>query len=256
MQREIEDIINTLLGVDENNEPLTIPDGVIDRSHIADILATLTHDGRAFKSDEPAALARAIGSLVKRSLASTPMSEVGDVVLVLSMLPTLIVRAVQKLCPTVCPEEIFMVAFDQHDMDQLRLDLKATPYYEMPDGRLVPDFHAHHLLAAPFVIDDRVKHHFVRRHITPIHYAAQEDVWPDIPEIEIVDTPEFGTKSSVDTPEDGISQWKDCDRLVACPLEGFDEFFEFFDQHDYKLWASGVEIYNLPPFSSTDDRRT
>jgi hypothetical protein len=261
MEYNITDIINTLLGVDENNQPLSAPDGVIDRSRIAEILGMITQEGRAFKSDEPAAITRAIGALLKRAIVDKDSEDVLNVLLALSMMPTLIVRAVQEICPTVCPEEIFMIAFDQCQIEWLRRDLQSTPYFQMADGRMVYDVHAHHLLAAPFIIDEAVKHHFVRRHITPAHYAAHEapvaqSAEPeshDESEFEILDDSEVTDEAPPETPKSRKVRLSDLGRLSADPLEGFDEFHDYFRAHDHKLWEAGLDLHELPRFGEEFD---
>lgn len=248
MTPEITDIINTLLGVDENNEPLSTPDGVIDCSRIADLLGTITQKGRAFKSDEPAAITRALGAFLKNALQGGDPMEIAGAINALCMMITLILRAAQQLCPTICPEEIFMVAFDQSEMERLGRDLGATPYYQKADGHIVCDVHGHHVLAAPFNIDDAVKHHFVRRHITPAHYAAHEVPPADSSEFEILDESELTDSAPPEAPKSRKARLSDLGRLSADPLEGFDEFHDYFWEHDHKRWEEGLDLDELPRF--------
>jgi len=254
MYENITHLINTLCGVDENANPLPTPDGVGDWSHVAHSLRSITEHGRPFKSDEPAAIARAIGEWMREQL--TPLTPEG-VVNVLTTFPILfamVLRAVQKLHPGTCPDEVMMVACDQTNIEAIARDLQATPYRLTEDGRVIPDVTSHPVVSAPFVIDERVKHEFVRRHITPAHYAAHEQEWPESPELEVVDEAELVNGPPADAPPSGKVRKSDLGRLTACPLEGFDEFFEYFYENDHKHWEAGLDIEDLPPYIDPNDR--
>ena len=253
MKNELNDIINALLRVDATGQPQSTPDGVADYSNVARILGALTQDGRAFKSDEPAAMQRALGECLKKATEDCENVSLTDVCLALSMMPTMIVRAVQKIAPTICPEEIYMVAFDQCRIDNLARDLAATPYHLEKDGRISPDVHSHPLLSAPFVIDDHVKHSFMRRHITPAHYAAHAEPATEPLEFEIIDESELTGSTTPETPTSRKVNRGGLGRLTACPLDGFDEFHDYFFQHDHIYWEAGLDFDELPEFGQERD---
>lgn len=254
MNSELNGIISALLRRDATGQPLSTPDGVTDCSQVARVLGAITQDGRPFKSDEPSAVQNAIGRCIKAALEVSADIDVIDIINALCLMPVMIVRAVQEISPSICPEEVFMVAFDQCRIDNLTRDLAATPYFSSEQGGISTDVHSHPLLSTPFVIDDRVKHEFVRRHITPAHYAAHEDEWPESLELEVVDEADLTDGPPADEQSSGEVRKSGLGRLTACPLEGFDEFYEYFYAHDHKHWEAGLDIDDLPPFVDPNSR--
>lgn len=272
LTREFLQFIASLRGVHADGTELGSPDGVTDSSDIVRALRWFTHDGRAVKSDEHGALTKRLGAWMQSEFAGRTSKDIVRCNSALSFMVHLILKAVQEIHPDTCPEEVLMVALDQDRLAALAKDLEATPYRLMNDGHVAPDFTAHFELAEGFVIDERVKHAFMRRHITPVHYDAHEQdtsaketaqaepkvLEPDTnSDFEIVNESDlFGEQTSEEeTKSTGTRKVNlgDFGLLVASPLEGFDEFHHYFDSTDFIWWEVGVDFKDLPKFGEQID---
>lgn len=267
--REFLDFVTSLRGEHRDGTEFGSPDGVINRSDVADALRWFTHDGRAVKSDVPGALSKRLGEWMQHTFPTGSGDEIMRCVEALCMMIHLILRAVQEIHPDTCPEEVLMVALDQCRLTALSVDLTATPYRLTTAGHVVADITDHLDLAKGFVIDELVKHAFMRRNITPVHYEAHpqdsnvDDTSTAEPEslhgsgIEIIDEADlFDTNTtSSDSRTAGTRKVNlgDLGPLTACPLEGFDEFHDYFRASDHVLWEIGVNLEDLPELGQSID---
>lgn len=269
LTREFLDFVISLRGELRNGTELGSPDGVIDRSDVAHALRWFTHDGRAVKSDVPGALSKRLGEWMQHSFPTGSADEIMRCIEALCIMIHLILRAVQEIHPDTCPEEVLMVALDQCRLTALSVDLAATPYRLTDTEHVAADITDHLDLAKGFVIDERVKHAFMRRHITSVHYEAHpqdtdaEETSTAEPEslhsseIEIIDEADlFGTNNKCsDSTKDGTRKVNlgDLGPLTACPLDGFDEFHDYFQATDHILWEIGVNLEDLPELGQSID---
>jgi len=236
------------------------PDGVINCSEIAESLRSIGDNGRVLKSDEWNAIPQWLGSWISREFGEGTPNDLLLCIQAMTVMVSLVLRAMQTIHPDTCPEEVCMIALSHDAIDDLISDLRATPYRIGQDSQLVTLPLSHSLIAKPFNIDAQVLHGFMRRHLTPAHYAANEPqaneerapVSDD--DFEVIIEPEQ-TKStesndSLPTPQPRSRKvsLSDLGRLSADRLNNFGEFEEYFYATDYVLWERGVEMDDLPPF--------
>jgi hypothetical protein len=269
LTREFLDFVASLRGEHRDGTELGSPDGVIDRSDIAHVLRWFTRDGRAVKSDAAGALSKVLGEWMQYMFRAGSADEIMRCIEALCVMIHLILRAVQEIHSDTCPEEVLMVALDQCRLTALSDDLSATPYRLTTAGHVAADITDHLDLAKGFVINERVKHAFMRRNITPVHYEAHpqdsdtEETSTAEPEslhsldIELLDEADLldANPANSDSTTAGTRKVNvgDLGPLTACPLDGFDEFHDYFNATDYVWWEMGINFEDLPPFGSTID---
>ena len=246
MENKFRKIIQALCGTNEAGEALGSPDGIIDISSIIDHLKYLTQEGRAVKSDEQSALLKMFGEWFAHDFGNGTVDDLISCIRSLVMLYILQSREIQKLKPDVCPEEILMEVCSQDVLKKLAKDMEVTAYRLDESGEISIDYFGHEVFHAPFVIDDLVKHSFIRRHITRSFYT--DDAEPEF-SFEIVEVEENETPNKVERPPNQKVNLNDFKNLIADGLNGFDEFYEQFWQGDFPLIELGIEFDDLPPFN-------
>ena len=246
MENKFRKIIQALCGTNEAGEALGSPDGIIDISSIIDHLKYLTQEGRAVKSDEPGALMEMLGNWQQNRFGGGTVEDLKSCVVAQNMLLILVLRQVQKLKPDVCPEEILMEVCNQDVLEKLAKDMKVTAYRLDESGEISPDYFGHEVFHAPFVIDDLVKHSFIRRKISPSFYI--EDTEPEFI-FEVLDDVDNAGLRDTGRPASRKVNLSDFEKLTADPMNGFDEFYEQFWQGDFPLIELGIEFDDLPPFT-------
>ena len=246
MDNEFQKMIKELCGINESGEALGAPDGIIDASSIIDHLKYLTQEGRAVKSDEQSALLKMFGEWFAHDFGNGTVDDLISCIRSLVMLYILQSREIQKLKPDVCPEEILMEVCNQDVIKKLAKDMEVTAYRVDESGEISIDYFGHEVFHAPFVIDDLVKHSFIRRHITQSFYT--DDAEPEF-SFEIVEVEENETPNKVERPPNQKVNLNDFKNLIADGLNGFDEFYEQFWQGDFPLIELGIEFDDLPPFN-------
>jgi hypothetical protein len=112
-------------------------------------------------------------------------------------------------------------------------------------GDIAIDYFGHEVFHAPFVIDDLVKHSFIRRKITPSFYI--EDTEPEFI-FEVLDDIESAIPKDADRLASRKVNLNDFEKLTADPMNGFEEFYEQFWEGDFPLIELGIEFDDLPPF--------
>ena len=239
-------MIKELCGINESGEALGAPDGIIDASSMIDHLKYLTQEGRAVKSDEQSALLKMFGEWFAHDFGNGTVDDLISCIRSLVMLYILQSREIQKLKPDVCPEEILMEVCCQDVLKKLAKDMEVTAYRLDESGEISIDYFGHEVFHAPFVIDDLVKHSFIRRHITRSFYT--DDAEPEF-SFEIVEVEENETPNKVERPPTQKVNLNDFKNLIADGLNGFDEFYEQFWQGDFPLIELGIEFDDLPPFN-------
>ena len=246
MENKFRKIIQALCGTNEAGEALGSPDGIIDISSIIDHLKYLTQEGRAVKSDEQSALLKMFGEWFAHDFGNGTVDDLISCIRSLVMLYILQSREIQKLKPDVCPEEILMEVCNQDVLKELAKDMEVTAYRLDENREISIDYFGHEVFHAPFVIDDLVKHSFIRRHITQSFYT--DDAEPEF-SFEIVEVEENETPNKVERPPNQKVNLNDFKNLIADGLNGFDEFYEQFWQGDFPLIELGIEFDDLPPFN-------
>lgn len=241
------------------------PDGVIDGSGIAESLRSIGDNGRVLKSDERNAIPKWLGSWIAREFGEGTPNDLLRCIQAMTVMVSLVLRAVQTIHPDTCPEEVCMIALSHDAIDHLISDLRATPYRIGEDSQLVTLPLSHSLIARPFDIDARVLHGFMRRHLTPAHYAAnepqadEERVSVSDDDFEVITEPELTKSTESDDslpapqPRSRKVSLSDLGRLSADRLNNFGEFEEYFYATDYVLWERGVDMEDLPPFGVNID---
>ena len=246
MDNEFQKMIKELCGINESGEALGAPDGIIDASSMIDHLKYLTKDGRPVKSDEQSALLKMFGEWFAHDFGNGTVDDLISCIRSLVMLYILQSREIQKLKPDVCPEEILMEVCCQDVLKKLAKDMEVTAYRLDESGEISIDYFGHEVFHAPFVIDDLVKHSFIRRHITRSFYT--DDAEPEF-SFEIVEVEENENPNKVERPPNQKVNLNDFKNLIADGLNGFDEFYEQFWQGDFPLIELGIEFDDLPPFN-------
>jgi len=273
-------LIESLLTPRTTNETFSAPDGMMDCSEIARVLRSFTEQGRAVKSDEPGALQLMIGNWMQREFPNAAGPQIVLCIQSLVVMIQLLLRSVQTIRTDLCPEEILMVALDQVDLDKLMEVLASAPFRLNANGEAIADFMGVRELAEPFVIDEGVKHAFMRRNITRVHYEAHDTTDETTTNDHLAEGLEIVTEaqlrshsldpidedsdpSKTNDPttqppsESGAKSRKvnlsDLGRLTACPLDGFDEFHAYFNATDYVWWDMGINFEDLPAFGETID---
>jgi hypothetical protein len=172
------------------------------------------------------------------------------------MLIVLIFRQVQIIKPDLCPEEILMEVCDHELIESIAFDMQATEYRNVSSDEIAIAYFQHEIFHKAFKIDDLVKHSFNRRRITPSHFSMLND--PVELNISIVEESEVkGTEKEPDTsaapekPRNPKVNLSDFEGLMSDPLNGFDDFYEYFFQSDNQLLELGVDLDDLPPFNSS-----
>ena len=246
MDNEFQKMIKELCGINESGEALGAPDGIIDASSMINHLKYLTKDGRPVKSDEQSALLKMFGEWFAHDFGNGTVDDLISCIRSLVMLHILQSREIQKLKPDVGPEEILMEVCCQDVLKKLAKDMEVTAYRLDESGEISIDYFGHEVFHAPFVIDDLVKHSFIRRHITRSFYT--DDAEPEF-SFEIVEVEENETPNKVERPPNQKVNLNDFKNLIADGLNGFDEFYEQFWQGDFPLIELGIEFDDLPPFN-------
>ena len=246
MNNEFQKMIKELCGINESGEALGAPDGIIDASSMIDHLKYLTKDGRPVKSDEQSALLKMFGEWFAHDFGNGTVDDLISCIRSLVMLYILQSREIQKLKPDVCPEEILMEVCNQDVLEKLAKDMEVTAYRLDESGEISIDYFGHEVFHAPFVIDDLVKHSFIRRKVTPSFYI--EDTEPELI-FEVLGDVDNADQRDTDRPASRKVNLSDFEKLTADPMNGFDEFYEQFWQGDFPLIELGIEFDDLPPFN-------
>jgi len=127
--------------------------------------------------------------------------------------------------------------------------MEVTGYRLDESGDIAIDYFGHEVFHAPFVIDDLVKHSFIRRKITPSFYI--EDTEPEFI-FEVLDDTESAILRDADRPASRKVNLNDFEKLTADPMNGFEEFYEQFWEGDFPLIELGIEFDDLPPFRNLE----
>ena len=249
MDNEFQKMIKELRGVNESGEALGAPDGIIDASSMIDHLKYLTKDGRPVKSDEQSALLKMLGEWFAHEFGNGTAEDQINCIRSLVMWNILQFREIQKLKSDVCPEEILMEVCNQDVLTKLAKDMEVTAYRQDESGGISIDCFGHEVFHAPFVIDERVKHGFNRRHVTPGFYI--EDTEPEF-SFEVLEAEENETQNKVVRPASRKVNLNDYENLTADPMNGFDEFYERFFEEDFPLIDLGIDFDDLPPFRNPE----
>ena len=249
MENEFRKIIQALCGTNDAGEALGTPDGIIDASSMIDHLKYLTKDGRPVKSDEQSALLKMLGEWFAHEFGNGTVEDLINCIRSLVILNILQFREIQKLKPDVCPEEILMEVCNQDVLAKLAKDMEVAAYRMDECGDIAIDYFGHAVFHAPFVIDERVKHSFVRRKVTPSFYI--EDTEPEF-SFEVVEAEENETQNKVERPASRKVNLNDFENLTADPMNGFDEFYERFWEEDFPLIEFGIDFDDLPPFRNPE----
>jgi hypothetical protein len=249
MENEFRKIIQAMCGTNEAGESLGAPDGIIDASSFIDHLKYLTKDGRPFKSDEQSAFTTWLGDWQQNQFGGGTAADLRNCIVAQNMLLILTFREIQKLKPDISPEEILMEVCNQDVLTKLAKDMEVTPYRLDESGDIAVDYFGHEVFHAPFVIDDLVKHSFIRRKITPSFYI--EDTEPEFI-CEVLDDLESAILKDADRPTSRKVNLNDFEKLTADPMNGFEEFYEQFWEGDFPLIVLGIEFDDLPPFRNPE----
>jgi len=249
MEKEFRKIIQALCGNNESGEALGVPDGIIDASSIIDHLKYLTKDGRPLKSDEESAVLKMFGDWFAHEFGNGSVEDLVNCICSLVMFGSLVFREIQKLKPDVCPEEILMEVCNQDVLTKLAKDMEVTAYRLDESGDIAIDYFGHEVFHAPFVIDDLVKHSFIRRKITPSFY--EEDTEPEFI-FEVLDDIESAIRKDTDRLASRKVNLNDFEKLTADPMNGFEEFYEQFWEGDFPLIELGIKFDDLPPFRNRE----
>jgi hypothetical protein len=172
------------------------------------------------------------------------------------MLFVLTLRQVQNIKPDLCPEEVLMEVCDHESLELIAVDMQATEYRNVSSDEIAIAYFQHEIFHKAFKIDDLVKHSFNRRRITPSHYSMLND--PVEFNISIVEESEIkgieiepDTSATPEKPKNRKVNLSDFEGLMSDPLNGFDDFYEYFFQSDNLLLELGVDLDDLPPFNSS-----
>jgi hypothetical protein len=165
------------------------------------------------------------------------------------MFSSLVFREIQKLKPDVSPEEILMEVCNQDVLTKLAKDMEVTAYRMDESGDIAIDYFGHEVFHAPFVIDDLVKHSFIRRKITPSFYT--EDTEPEFI-FEVLDDIENVVQKNTNRPASRKVNLNDFEKLTADPFNGCEDFLDHFYENDYPLIELGIEFDDLPPFRNLE----
>ncbi len=249
MNNEFRKIIQALCGTNEAGEALGAPDGIIDASSIIDHLKYLTKDGRPLKSDEQSAFTTWLGDWQQNQFGGGTAADLRNCIVAQNMLLILTFHEIQRLKPDVCPEEILMEVCDQDALTKLAKDMEVTAYRLDESGDFAIDYFGHEVFHAPFVIDDLVKHSFIRRKITPNYYV--EDTEPEFT-FEVLDDMESAIRKDTDRPASRKVNLNDFEKLTADPFNGCEDFLDHFYENDYPLIEFGIEFDDLPPFRNPE----
>ena len=247
MSNEFRNIIQALCGTNEAGEALGAPDGIIDTSSMIDHLKYLTKDGRPFKSDEQSAFTTWLGNWQQNQFGGGTAADLRNCIVAQNMLLILTFREIQKLKPDVCPEEILMEVCNQDVLTKLAKDMEVAAYRLDESGDLAIDYFGHEVFHAPFVIDDLVKHSFIRRKVAPSFYI--EDTEPEFI-VEVLDDANNEVQNDTVRPACRKVNLNDYENLVADPMNGYEEFYEQFWAEDFPLIEFGIDFDDLPPFRS------
>ena len=256
MKNEFEYIIASLRGGCGNEEMFNTPDGVIDISHIVRSLKSITRNGRAVESDEPGAVLAMLGNWINREFGEHTEEAKDRCIVALNMLIVLIFRQVQNIKPDLCPEEILMESCDHELLESIAVDMQAIEYRNVSSDEIAIAYFQHEIFHKAFTVDDLVKHSFNRRRITPSHFSMLNDPVElnisIVEESEVKDTEkEPDTSAAPEKPRNPKVNLNDLDGLMSDPLNGFDDFYEYFFQSDNPLLELGVDFDDLPPFKSS-----
>ena len=249
MENEFRKIIQALCGTNEAGEALGAPDGIINVSRMVNHLKYLTKDGRPVKSDEQGALLKMFGNWFAQEFGNGTDEDKVNCICSLVMFSSLVFREIQKLKPDVSPEEILMEVCNQDVLTKLAKDMEVTAYRMDESGDIAIDYFGHKVFHAPFVIDDLVKHGFIRRKITPSFY--EEDTEPEFT-FEVLDDMENAILRDTNRPTSRKVNLNDFEKLTADPMNGFEEFYEQFWEGDFPLIELGIEFDDLPPFRNPE----
>ena len=247
MSNEFRNIIQALCGTNAAGEALGVPDGIIDASSMIDHLKYLTKDGRPFKSDEQSAFTTWLGDWQQNQFGGGTTDDLRNCIVAQNMLLILIFREIQKLKPDVCPEEILMEVCNQDVLTKLAKDMEVAAYRLDESGDIAIDYFGHEVFHAPFVIDDLVKHSFIRRKVAPSFYI--EDTEPEFI-VEVLDDANNEVQNDTVRPACRKVNLNDYENLVADPMNGYEEFYEQFWAEDFPLIEFGIDFDDLPPFRS------
>jgi len=249
MEKEFRKIIQALCGNNESGEALGAPDGIIDASSMINHLKYLTKDGRPLKSDQQSAFTTWLGDWLQNQFGGGTAADLRNCIVAQNMLLILTFREIQRLKPDVCPEEILMEVCNQDVLTKLAKDMEVTAYRLDESGDIAIDYFGHEVFHTPFVIDDLVKHSFIRRKITPSFY--EEDTEPEFI-FEVLDDIESAIRKDTDRPASRKVNLNDFEKLTADPFNGCEDFLDHFYENDYPLIELGIKFDDLPPFRNPE----
>ena len=256
MNNEFENIIASLLGDSGKENLLNTPDGVIDISHIVRSLKSITRNGRAVESDVPGAFLAMLGNWINCEFGEHTDESKDRCIVALCMFLVLTFRQVQNIKPDLCPEEILMEVCDHESLESIAVDMQATEYRNVSSDEIAIAYFQHEIFHKAFTVDDLVKHSFNRRRITPSHFSMLNDPVElnisIVEESEVISTEkEPDTSATPEKPRNAKVNLSDFEGLMSDPLNGFDDFYEYFFQTDNPLLELGVDFDDLPPFNGS-----
>jgi len=142
-----------------------------------------------------------------------------------------------------CTEEILKEVFDQTFLTPLEEYFQATPYVLDEDGSIVPLLRTHEIFSKRSDITIEMVLGLVRRNMTPhlpdLYIDDREGSAHDSASSELSDLDSTLDYEIVDLSSINL------DDMEADPLEGFDEFYRFFDDEICPRYEDGAALEDL-----------
>ena len=232
----------------------TIPDGLIDMSHLIRILRFVTFDGRALNSAEPYGRADFASRMARRTKdIREEIWSRADAAAAMTLAILLLIDGQPHASNDKCPEEFLMEVFNQTTLTHLEDEFRATPYVLDGNGDIVPLLRSHEIFFRHSAITETMVRGCVRRHMTPHlpHLYRDED---DSERLADTEESTYGEDSQLGYEIVDMSTI-DFDSHESDPLEGFDEFWEFFDQEVCPRYKDGADLSDLldPDWTPDDE---
>lgn len=192
----------------------SIPDGLMNLSHLVTPLRAATIDGRAFDSEDEFALANFLGNLVGAFLPAKPTkADLTNCILGLTVFIAMILRTIPESYPDTTMEEFLIDAANQDRIIRLARSFAATPVTFDPAGQVQPNIAQFPIFHEPVPLTEEAVHGFIKRRIVgPLESISQEK---DCDEVE-----EIRPNIRIDISDIHQSE------LIADAMNGFDEMYQ------------------------------